>query len=418
MKLYTALSVLLALFYCASSAAQSSYSAQELFDRYRDAIVQVQITNNLSGERSSLGSGFYVSSEGLAVTNYHVVSAVVQNPDDYRVEIIRADGGKERPEVVGFDLINDLALLRTGNGPATPFNLDMHPLHKGARILSLGNPNDLGMTVVNGSYSGNLENSLYERIHFSGAINQGMSGGPALDELGNVIGINVATSGNGVGFLIPAKFGVQLVATNATRHPMSVRESIETQLRRNQERFMEVLLSEQLPVSALGDYRVPDKIAPFMHCWGDSDKEKKGMYEIVMRVCSSRQDVFIDDEYSTGKIYYSHRYLRSEELNALRFSALYQNSFSDSLPNEGEEEYLTNFHCSDDFVDNGSVNLKTSLCLRGHKKVPGLFDWALVAATIEKNRSGVQTSLLLTGVSYENGRKFVEKYLKAITWKE
>ncbi len=418
MKPHTALCLLLALFSSALSA-QSSYSAQELFDRYRDAIIQVQITNNLSGERSSLGTGFYVSTEGLVVTNYHVVSAVVQNPDDYRVEIIHSDGGKERPQVVTFDLINDLALLRTDTGPATPFNLNSHPLRKGARILSLGNPNDLGMTVVNGSYSGKLENSLYERIHFSGAINQGMSGGPALDEYGNVIGVNVATSGNGVGFLIPAKFAVLLVDTLASgRLPTSAGENIRAQLHLNQEHFMGVLLAEKLPVSALGDYLLPDKIAPFMHCWGDSDKDKQAMYEIVMRVCTSQQDVFIDDTYSTGKIYYSHRYLRSDELNALRFSALYQNSYSDALPDDGEEEYHTNFRCRDDFVDNGSVNLKISLCLRGHKKVPGLFDWALQAAAIEEDHSGVQTSLLLTGVSYENGRRFTEKYLKAIAWKE
>lgn len=419
MKSRIALSFLLVLLSSRLPAAPSGYSAQELFDRYRDAIIQVQITNTLSGERSSLGSGFYVSADGLAVTNYHVVSAVVQNPEDYRVEIIRPDGGKERPEVVSFDLINDLALLRTTSGPSVPFNLDIRPLHKGARIHSLGNPNDLGMTVVNGSYSGNLENSLYERIHFSGAINQGMSGGPALDEYGNVIGINVATSGNGVGFLIPAKFGVQLVETVVTgSQPMNIKENIQVQLHLNQQGFMGALLAQELPVSALGDYLVPDKIASFMHCWGDSDKDKQAMYEIVTRACSSRQDVFIDDAYSTGKVFYSHSYLRGEGLNALRFSSLYQNSFAGLIPSDGEEDYHTNFRCHEDFVDNGSVNLRLSLCLRGHKKVPGLFDLALVAATIEKGHSGLQTSLLLTGVSYENGQKFAEKYLKAIAWKE
>jgi len=414
-----ALCVLLALISSHAIAASSSNSAQELFERYRDSIIQVQITNKLSGERSALGTGFYVSNDGLVVTNYHVVSLVVQKPDNYRVEIIHRDGSKEKPDIVNFDIINDLALLRTETKPVNPFSLAIEPLRKGARILSLGNPNDLGMTLVNGSYSGNLENSLYERIHFSGTINQGMSGGPAIDEYGKVIGINVATSGNGVGFLVPAKFGVQLI--DKTRHDQKaegVMENIQKQLWLNQERFMGTLLTGEIPVSPLGEYMLPDRIAPFMHCWGDSDKDKKDMYEVVTRVCSSRQDVFIDEDYSTGQIFYRHKYIKSGQLNALRFSSLYEATLSDRLPTDGDEEYHTNFRCNDDFVDNGSVNMKISLCLRGHKKVHGLFDMTLVAVSLQKNNSGMQTSLLLTGVSYENAQKFARKYLKAISWKQ
>lgn len=420
-----ALFSLLTLFTLGAAASPSAYTAQDLFERFRDSIIQVQITNKLSGERSGLGTGFYVSSDGLVVTNYHVVSAVVQKPDNYRVEILRPDGSKEKPEILNFDVVNDLALLRTDTKPANPFTLTIEPLRKGARILSLGNPNDLGMTVVNGSYSGNLENSLYERIHFSGAINQGMSGGPALDEFGNVIGINVATSGNGVGFLVPAKFGMQLIE-KAERNPVtqSVMDNIQNQLNINQAHFMGTLLSGDLPVSALGAYMLPDKIAPFMHCWGDSDKDKKEMYEVVSRVCSSKQDVFIDDDYSTGLVFYRHKYLTSSELNALRFSSLYEDMYHGYLPAGGDEKYHTNFHCNDDFVNNGSIKMKVSLCMRGHKKVKGLFDMALVAASledshsVEKSHSGIQTSLLLTGVSYENAQQFAQKYLKAITWKE
>jgi len=419
MMIRTALFVFATLFSIDVFAAPPAYTAQELFERFRDSIIQVQITNNLSGEKSALGTGFYVSNDGLIVTNYHVVSAVVQKPDSYRVEIIHHDGSKEKPEVINFDVVNDLALLRTKTKPASHFTLAIEPLLKGARILSLGNPNDLGMTVVNGSYSGDTDNSLYERIHFSGTINPGMSGGPAVDEHGNVIGINVATSGNGVGFLVPAKFGVQLINNSMRiKTPVNVMENIQHQLQQNQERFMETLLSGELPVSPLGDYMLPDKIAPFMHCWGDSDKDKKDMYEIVTRVCSSRQDVFIDEDYSTGQIFYRHKYIKSSQLNALRFSSLYEDALADSLPGEGDEKYHTNYHCNDDFVDNGSVNMKISICLRGHKKVPGLFDMALVAASLQRNTSGMQTSLLLTGVSYKNAQKFARKYLKAITWKK
>jgi hypothetical protein len=399
------------------AAAASKYSAQELFERFRDAIVQVQITNALSGERAGFGTGFYVAREGLLVTNYHVVSAVVQKPDTYRVELVGVDGTKVRPEIVNFDLVNDLALLRVAKGPANPFTLSTASLRKGEPISSLGNPNDLGMTVVNGSYSGALENSLHDRIHFSGAINPGMSGGPAVDVHGKVVGINVATSGNGVGFLVPAKFAAQLVERANQAKPAAM-DNVRQQLFANQERFMGELLARDLPISPLGPYRMPDKIAPFMHCWGDSDKDPKKLHEVVSRGCSSQQDVMIDDDYSTGLVYYTHRYLHSTTLNPLRFSALHSAFFAAELDGDGGEDYHTNFRCSEDFVDNGSVNLKTVLCLRGHKKVKGLFDVGLVAASLQDTHSGVQTTLTLTGVSYENGMKFVDKYLKSIAWKK
>ena len=52
--------------------------------------------------------------------------------------------------------------------------------------------NDIGLTIVQGSFSGRLQRSLYDRLHFTGSINPGMSGGPALNAQGAVVGVNVA----------------------------------------------------------------------------------------------------------------------------------------------------------------------------------------------------------------------------------
>ena len=55
----------------------------------------------------------------------------------------------------------------------------------------MGNPHDLGMSIVEGTYNGLLEKSLYRKIHFSGALNGGMSGGPALSRSsGKLVGLN------------------------------------------------------------------------------------------------------------------------------------------------------------------------------------------------------------------------------------
>ena len=79
-----------------------------------------------------------------------------------------------------------------------------HALGNLATIYSLGNPHDLGMILVPGTYNGLQKYSFYPRIHFTGAVNAGMSGGPTVDAAGKVVGVNVASAGNQLGFLVPA----------------------------------------------------------------------------------------------------------------------------------------------------------------------------------------------------------------------
>ena len=81
--------------------------------------------------------------------------------------------------------------------PRPPF-FDFDPralagkLPKGERLFAMGNPLDLGFTIVEGTYNGLVDYSYNERIHFSGALNPGMSGGPTVTADGRIAGINVA----------------------------------------------------------------------------------------------------------------------------------------------------------------------------------------------------------------------------------
>src|SRR6201999_2275505 len=91
------------------------------------------------------------------------------------------------------------------------FNLTDFELGQGARVYSLGNPHDVGLSIVEGTYNGQLAETLFERIHFTGSLNPGMSGGPAIDRAGRVVGVNVASMGNQLSFLVPIRFARELL---------------------------------------------------------------------------------------------------------------------------------------------------------------------------------------------------------------
>ena len=105
------------------------------------------------------------------------------------MELRRADGTSEHLELVNFDVVNDLALVKTKQpvSSALAFSLADALPQQGVPIYSLGNPHDFGMIVVPGTFNGLKTNSFYQRIHFTGSINPGMSGGPAVDGRGHVI---------------------------------------------------------------------------------------------------------------------------------------------------------------------------------------------------------------------------------------
>jgi serine protease Do len=159
------------------------------------------------------GTGFFVSSDGLVVTNKHVVS---DQTADYTVVL---SGGKEYPaKVLAISPNQDIAVLKIDGSdfPSLPLG-DSDSLRVGQTAIAIGNPlgefpnsvsrgiiSGLNRNVTAGSALGDAE-TLSDIIQTDAAINPGNSGGPLLDLSGNVIGINVAVAqgAENIGFAIP-----------------------------------------------------------------------------------------------------------------------------------------------------------------------------------------------------------------------
>lgn len=157
---------------------------------------------------SSLGSGVIVASDGLVLTNHHVVEAADE------IEVALADGRRAKAKVVGSDPETDLAVLRIGLTalPTLAFG-DLERVQVGDVVLAIGNPFGVGTTVTMGIVSAlgrtHLGINTFENfIQTDAAINPGNSGGALVDSRGRLLGINTAIysrSGGsmGIGFAIP-----------------------------------------------------------------------------------------------------------------------------------------------------------------------------------------------------------------------
>jgi S1-C subfamily serine protease len=397
-------------------------ATHELFERIKGRVVQVRIIERRSGTKSSIGSGFFVSAEGHAITNYHVISSIVHHPEDYTAELVRDGKDTEAVPVrlVDVDVVHDLAVIQWDGPVKDWFVLADREPPQGTRLYAMGNPHDLGTTIVEGTYNGLLQDALYEKVHFSGAINPGMSGGPTVSAEGLVVGVNVATMGNQLGFLVPvahARALLERARQAKERGPSALLEVVGAQLRDNQQRISERLLAEPVPTQMLGDYRVPGRWLPFLKCWGDTPHEPENPYTITSYQCSSEEDLYLSSDHRTGVVAYDHAYVSSDKLGPLRFSALYTATFgNDSGGVDATKEDVTNFRCEVKFVKVGGIPVRTALCLRAYKKFPGLYDLALRAATLNASTSGVQTSLDLAGFSADNARAIARRYLEALAW--
>src|SRR5215471_8869521 len=154
------------------------------------------------------GSGFFITADGYAVTNNHVVDKAET------VEIITDDGKTYNAKVIGTDSRTDLALIKVDGRNDFPYVklADKNP-RIGDWVLAVGNPFGLGGTVTAGIVSArgrDIGAGPYDDfIQIDAPVNKGNSGGPTFDVDGNVLGVNTAIfspSGGSVGiaFAIPA----------------------------------------------------------------------------------------------------------------------------------------------------------------------------------------------------------------------
>ncbi len=198
----------------------SGLNGAQIFEMAKNQVVGIttEVTyQNFFGMTSSSavsGSGFIISDDGYIMTNYHVIETAYNNNLD--VTVMTYDGTEYTASIVGFESVNDVAVLKieaTGLNPVTFGNSDA--IIMGETVYAVGNPlGELAYSMSTGTVSG-LDRVIVTEEAMEGinmfqidaAVNHGNSGGPVYNSLGEVIGIVTAKSGatdaEGLGFAIP-----------------------------------------------------------------------------------------------------------------------------------------------------------------------------------------------------------------------
>lgn len=404
----------------AAEAQESVASTPEVFRRYAGGAAKLEVVELGAAGRAEVGSGFYVTADGYVMTNYHVVAKLVHDPERYRIDLIDSTGERRPVTVIGIDVVHDLAVVQTEHRPEQHFDLRPVTIAQGERLYALGNPADLGLSIVEGTYNGLLEHTLYDRIHFTGSLNPGMSGGPALTERGEVVGINVSTAGNQLSFLVPvgrARDLLYSVLAPGYVPPADFLPIVGAQIREYQDHYLGSLFVDSVPTVVIEGYRLPTKPAEFFNCWGDVVSTDEDSYQMRVHSCSTDDYIFISRDHSSGIFAFAHEVLSSTELNTFQFFSLYSDEFQAADRYlHGREYDVTGFRCSGENIEHESIKFRAVYCVRRYKKYEGLYDVIFKLAALGVGHSGLISSLTMSGVSFENATRIGRDYMESITW--
>jgi serine protease Do len=152
------------------------------------------------------GTGFIIDQAGFIVTNEHVI----KDADLIRIKL--ANGLERKATVQGIDLATDLALLKIESDGLTTLQLgDSDAAHVGDPVIAIGNPLEYEHSVTAGIISAKGRKVYHDKpyedfIQTDAAINRGNSGGPLLNQWGEVIGVNtvIRVDGRGISFAVPS----------------------------------------------------------------------------------------------------------------------------------------------------------------------------------------------------------------------
>jgi S1-C subfamily serine protease len=399
-----------------------SDEAKDRLDAARDAVVQIRGFFEGSDSSAFHGSGFAVDDGRRIVTNYHVVAQAVLYPRQYRLEYLASDGRTGRLHVLAIDVRNDLAIAAAEDLALPPLVLRTEIPAQGERAWSIGFPLNLGLTITEGVANGLVENSIEQRIHYTGAINGGMSGGPALDKRGRVYGVNVSvvTGRQLVGFVVPAKHIPALLARameplDQRFSALQLRQLVTAQVLAYESEVLEARPDTDGTQSARG-YVLPTQISRHAECNTFDEPGPHVRVRVETISCRIPSQLVVQAGVPVAGLSVQHRVLQSAGLHPLQFERQV-NDFASSVRRTGIAAHVAPFACHDGLVSLDGFDARISTCVRQYRLFSDLYDFDVTVVSLDDMSQALVSRLALQGVAFELGERILQRYLGDLQWK-
>jgi S1-C subfamily serine protease len=389
------------------------------FERVKPSLLTVEVHSGNREAKSSLGSG-YVAAPGLVVTNYHVVSSLVSEPERYEIRL-RTAVGDVPARVKAFDVENDLALLDAPGVKSAALPLAQALPPPGSPIVALGNPHGLGLSLIEGIFNGFAAKGAVDRMLLSMPLNSGMSGGPILDGQGRVIGTNVSVlyDSDSLSFGVPvSKVGPLLAAPAVALDRASLQAELTRQLSALEASMVKRVVAayvepgtETARVGGAETHRPPD----VFECWDDTEvHEQQGLTKSRLG-CDLQFTPTIGDLGPVGSISLLVEHFRTARGRYGFYSHLegHGGAHLEVGPHAPEEGTFSAPQCVSDRVAAGAQVWKTNACVSALVDHPGFFNFDLAATTVTDPRAAAFVAVHMQGVRPASFRAFTERALSS-----
>jgi len=404
-------------------------AGQAVFAKIRPMVFKVKTSPSAESPQASYGTGFVVDTSGLLMTNYHVVASSIVEPEKNHIYVM-LENESLPAQILALDIVNDLALIRVKHRFSTAVKFSLRKLQQGQSIFSIGQPEDLNMAIVAGTYNNELEYGPYQIIHLSAPINAGMSGGPTVNAAGEVVGVNVSKNVNSsnLSFSVPARYAQSLFAIHRMQKeaPKTFWESMQTQLLDLQNVLTKEILHASQDTKEFHAWRIP-QVPSYLKCWSSAsrgDPDSPVEFEVAEESCSLPHSSYIDESTSIGSFSVGTDAVENRKLNSWQFfeqlgrqSTIWP-AFAGGFGwmHTSREKLVTDGKCIYDVVVNTTgATFKISYCARAYVHFPKLQDTRVVLTSLDSSKSGLVVDLTFLGFTKENISQIFHLYFDKLT---
>jgi hypothetical protein len=403
---------------------QAPPTSEAAYARLKPSLFTIEIHSGNREAKSSLGSGYIVGPGGLIATNYHVVAAFVDDPVRNQLRA-KGEAGEFPLSLVQFDLVHDIALVRAAGLAGSALALADMPPEVGERIISFGNPEGLGMSLIEGNANGFATKGVVPRLLLSMPLNAGMSGGPILNSRDQVVGTNVSVQwlSNSLSFGVPTKALRDLLA----RPPLQVTQAALKAETNRQMGGLETktlsALAEALrsnppePALVIGGAR-SKPLPPAFACWDNRQEFQregvvKSQYGCDLQFTPAIEEV---GPIASVQVQIEHFTTAQGGYGFYGYLPFHAQSHQSVPPRAAGDPHLGPPECASNRVRVGQEAWKMTTCAVAFKAYPGFFDLDLAATSLSRPKEAMFVSLSFKGFRLKSALELSRLIMENISW--